>query len=134
MKVGFDFDNTIVAFDKLFHKVGVEKDLIPKALPESKIAIRDYLRDQGKEEMWTEMQGFVYGKRILEADPYPQVLDFMKLLKDNSINIDEYKRDLDSLDIMQDIFKIRQTYQKIDPGFDAWGASNATTGGAETGK
>ena len=54
--------------------------------------------------------------------------------KDNSINIDEYKRDLDSLDIMQDIFKIRQTYQKIDPGFDAWGASNATTGGAETGK
>jgi hypothetical protein len=54
--------------------------------------------------------------------------------KDNSINIDEYKRDLDSLDIMQDIFKIRQTYQKIDKDFDAWGASNATTGGAVTGK
>ena len=54
--------------------------------------------------------------------------------KDNSINIDEYKRDLDSLDIMQDIFKIRQTYQKIDKDFDAWGASNATTGGAVTEK
>ena len=54
--------------------------------------------------------------------------------KDNSINIDEYKRDLDSLDIMQDIFKIRQTYQKIDKDFDAWGASNATTGGAVTDK
>ena len=87
MKIGFDFDNTIVAFDKLFHKVGVEQDLIPKSFPESKIAIRDHLRNQGKEEIWTEMQGFVYGKRILEADPYPQVLDFMKLLKDNSINM-----------------------------------------------
>ena len=54
--------------------------------------------------------------------------------KDNSINIDEYKRDLDSLDVMQDLFKIRQTYQKIDKDFDAWGASNATTGGAITEK
>ena len=31
--------------------------------------------------------GLIDDKRILEADPYPQVLDFMKLLKDNSINM-----------------------------------------------
>jgi hypothetical protein len=46
--------------------------------------------------------------------------------KDNTINIDEFKRDLDSLDVMEDLFKIRQAYQKINKDFDPWGASNAT--------
>ena len=31
------------------------------------------------------MQGFVYGKRILEADPYPQVLDGLKVPRKISI-------------------------------------------------
>ena len=43
------------------------------------------------------------------------------------------KRDLDSLDVMEDLFKIRQTYQKVNKGFDAWGSSNATIEG-DTGK
>ena len=53
--------------------------------------------------------------------------------KDGTINIAEMKRDLDSLDVMEDLFKIRQTYQKVNKGFDAWGSSNATIEG-DTGK
>jgi hypothetical protein len=35
------------------------------------------LRALGKEDVWTELQGYVYGARMAEAEAYPGVLDFM---------------------------------------------------------
>jgi len=77
MRIGIDFDNTIVSYDALFHKVARERDLIPHDTPVSKVAVRDHLRQIGKEEVWTEMQGYVYGARIDEALTYPGVIDFL---------------------------------------------------------
>jgi hypothetical protein len=74
--VGIDFDNTIVCFDGLFHRAAVEQSLIPADLPPSKTAIRDYLRRQGREPAWTELQGHVYGVKIHEASPFPGLLEF----------------------------------------------------------
>jgi hypothetical protein len=73
MHVGLDFDNTIVSYDALFHKVAGELSLIPEDTPVSKLRVRDYLRDTGREALWTEMQGTVYGKRMAEADSFPGV-------------------------------------------------------------
>ena len=70
MRLGFDFDNTLISYDQLFHRVALDKHLIPEATPPQKNAVRDYLREQGIEDEWTRMQGEVYGGRILEADPY----------------------------------------------------------------
>lgn len=42
-----------------------------------KRSIRDYFRSIKKEEIWTEMQGLAYGPRILEANPFPGILNFM---------------------------------------------------------
>lgn len=78
MRLGIDFDNTIVCYDGLFHRVCVEKGLIPASLPASKSEVRDYLRRIGREDDWTEMQGYVYGARMAEADPYPGVMDFFR--------------------------------------------------------
>lgn len=76
MLIGVDFDNTIVCYDDLFHRVAVEKELIPAEIPATKSKVRDYLRQCGKEDAWTEMQGYVYGARMEEASPFPGVLDF----------------------------------------------------------
>ena len=76
MRVGVDFDNTIVCYDGLFHRVALEQGLIPADVPATKGAVRDYLRAAGKEDLWTEMQGYVYGARMLDAPPFPGVLDF----------------------------------------------------------
>ena len=43
-KIGIDFDNTIVSYDDLFHKIATEQKLIPENFPHSKLLIRDYLR------------------------------------------------------------------------------------------
>ncbi len=77
MRLGIDFDNTIVCYDGLFHRVCVEKGLISASVPTSKSEVRDHLRRIGREDDWTEMQGYVYGARMAEAAPYPGVLEFL---------------------------------------------------------
>lgn len=76
MRIGIDFDNTIVSYDELFHRVALERKLIPANLPATKLSVRDYLRQAGKEDTWTEMQGYVYGARMEQAIAYPGVIDF----------------------------------------------------------
>ena len=81
MRIGLDFDNTIVSYDALFHKVAREQDLVPPATPLNKLVVRDYLRKTGQEDRWTEMQGEVYGARMNEAQAYIGVVDFMRQAK-----------------------------------------------------
>ena len=47
MIIGLDFDNTIVSYDELFHRVALEGGLVPGDLPVRKEAVRDYLREAG---------------------------------------------------------------------------------------
>lgn len=78
MRIGLDFDNTIVNYDRLFHTVAREQNVVPADVPANKVAVRDYLRQAGKEDVWTEMQGYVYGARMSEADAYPGLLDALR--------------------------------------------------------
>jgi hypothetical protein len=78
MLIGIDFDNTIVSYDTLFHKVATEQGVIPAAIPLNKVAVRDHLRAIGKEDIWTEMQGYVYGARMGEAEAYPGAIEFFR--------------------------------------------------------
>jgi len=87
MRVGFDFDNTIVSYDALFHKVALEQSLVPPQTPVSKVAVRDYLRKVDREHEWTEMQGYVYGSRMAEAAAYPGVVEFIQMLRDRGIDV-----------------------------------------------
>jgi len=81
MRIGFDFDNTIVSYDVLFHKVALEQGVIDETVSVNKLAVRDYLRDKNQEDIWTEMQGYVYGGRMEEAEAYPSVFKVMRNLK-----------------------------------------------------
>jgi hypothetical protein len=80
--VGVDFDNTIVRFDTLFHVAAVEQGLIPGNVAASKTAVRDYLRREGREPEWTALQGYVYGVKIRDAQPFPGVLEFFQQCRD----------------------------------------------------
>ena len=76
MILGVDFDNTIVRYDELFHRIAVERGLIPATVPARKNEVRDFLRRRGQEPAWTELQGYVYGPRMPEAQLFPGVLEF----------------------------------------------------------
>ena len=78
MLIGLDFDNTIVRYDRLFHRLAAERGLIPPDLPATKQSVRDFLRTAGREEEWTELQGIAYGPRITDAEPWPGVRAFLR--------------------------------------------------------
>lgn len=86
MRIGIDFDNTIVSYDSVFHKVAREGGLIPGDLPVSKLSVRDHLRRTGREHIWIEMQGYVYGARMNDAEFYPGVLDFFRWAHENGVS------------------------------------------------
>jgi len=78
MIIGLDFDNTIVRYDEVFHTVALEQGHINTNTPVSKVAVRDAMRADGKNDAWTEIQGYVYGRRMNLAQIYDGVKDFLK--------------------------------------------------------
>lgn len=85
MVFGIDFDNTIVCYEGIFYKAACELGLIPRSCGKTKNEVRDYLRNNKKEDKWTELQGIVYGSRMLEAKPFPGVIDFFIKLHQHNI-------------------------------------------------
>ncbi len=76
--IGVDFDNTIVCYDGLFHRVAVERGLMPESVPATKGAVRTYLEARHGPDSWTELQGYVYGARMADAVAFPGVRDFFR--------------------------------------------------------
>lgn len=87
MIIGVDFDNTIVCYDGIFHRIALERGIIPASLPRDKTTVRDHLRQTGREPDWTEMQGYVYGPRLIDAQPYPGVLEFFQAAARRGIEV-----------------------------------------------
>jgi len=87
MIIGVDFDNTIVCYDGIFHRVALERGLIPNDLPQDKTTVRNHLRQTDREPDWTEMQGYVYGPRLIDAQPYPGVLEFFRTAVQQGIEV-----------------------------------------------
>jgi len=78
MRLGIDFDNTIVRYDALFHALALGKGLIPANCLVNKNAVRDHLRKVGREDAWTELQGEAYGPGMRGAEPFDGVKDFFR--------------------------------------------------------
>jgi len=85
-RIGIDFDNTIICYDKVFNLAGWEKGLIPKELPYGKNVVRDYLRKINKEEEWIKLQGYVYGTKLFEAYTFEGIKEFLLYCKEVSID------------------------------------------------
>jgi len=78
MRIGIDFDNTIICYDGLFHRLALERGLIPESLPKDKTVVRDHIRAQGGEEDWILLQGLAYGAGIGGGAPFPGVCEFFE--------------------------------------------------------
>ena len=87
VSLGIDFDNTIVCYDGVFHKVALELGLIPESLPVTKESVRDHLRRENREEEWTKLQGYVYGSRMGDAQAFPGVFDLFQAAKRRGVSI-----------------------------------------------
>ena len=78
MLIGVDFDNTIVCYDHVFQSIAHERGLIPAHQTLSKRELHDHLHGLGQADIWTQLQGEVYGPLMRHATPFPGVLDFFR--------------------------------------------------------
>ena len=86
MLIGADLDNTIVCYDEVIYRAALDRRLIPSAVPACKQAVRDHLREHGREEAWIELQGYVYGQGMRSAVPFPGVCEFLAACAGRGMN------------------------------------------------
>jgi len=87
MNIGIDFDNTIVDYTGVFYHAALQTGWIPPSVKSDKTSVRDYLRQQGQENQWIELQGLVYGPHIFSAKPFPGVAQFLEICRKKEINV-----------------------------------------------
>ena len=78
MRVGMDFDNTIISYDEVFRSVARDWGLIEDSVSARKQSVRDHIRllPDG-EQKWQRLQGYVYGKGIAGARMFDGVDSFL---------------------------------------------------------
>jgi hypothetical protein len=86
--IGVDFDNTIVSYDDLMHRLAVEKGWISSEVSKSKKQIRDCIRllPNGDIE-WQKLQAIVYGRQMQKAKLIEGVLPFFKLCQQHRVRV-----------------------------------------------
>ncbi|MBL8835520.1 MAG: hypothetical protein JNL66_04705, partial [Alphaproteobacteria bacterium] len=84
MIIGLDFDNTIIAYDDVFRAAACARELIRSDDGlRRKREIRDAIRrSPDGERKWQDLQGFVYGRGIVDARLFDGVEDFLRRCRD----------------------------------------------------
>jgi len=88
IKIGIDFDNTIINYDNVFHKYAVKYSFIPSEIKKNKKHIRNFIKKiKDGEKKWIELQAMVYGCFIDEAKPAEGINLFLDRCKETSIDV-----------------------------------------------
>jgi hypothetical protein len=77
VKLGLDFDNTIVCYDIAIAVLAEELFDLPPEVPRTKLGLRDYLRGAEREPEWTAFQGELYGPGMHHAQPFEGAIETM---------------------------------------------------------
>jgi hypothetical protein len=76
--IGLDLDNTIVSYHRCFHLLASERNGLPAIVRAEKNAVRQFFRESGREDEWTELQGISYGAGMRKAEAFEGALEFVR--------------------------------------------------------
>jgi len=79
MRIGIDFDNTIISYDAVFLSAAIARGLVGRGFAGAKRSVRDAIRllPDG-EHSWQRLQGYVYGQGIVEAVMFDGLDSFLR--------------------------------------------------------
>jgi hypothetical protein len=78
MRIGVDFDNTLIDYDRVFVEAARERGLVAGDFGGTKRAVRDAIRLLPDGELtWQRLQGYVYGGGIGGAVSFPGAARFL---------------------------------------------------------
>jgi len=81
MRIGLDFDNTIVCYDEAISILANKLFELPSEVPRTKVGVRNFLRAAGRGEEWSAFQGELYGPGMCLAQPFDGAIDTMHQLE-----------------------------------------------------
>jgi hypothetical protein len=76
--IGLDLDNTVVSYHRCFHALATVGKSLPPTVAVDKNAVRQFFRESGRENEWTELQGIAYGAGMERAEAFEGALDFVR--------------------------------------------------------
>ena len=86
--LGVDFDNTLICYDEVFHRLAVEAGLVDPGSPPRQKAVREAARRSPEGDVaWQRLQGAAYGPRIQEARPAEGALAFLAWCRAEAIPV-----------------------------------------------
>ncbi len=88
MRIGIDFDNTLVDYDRVFVAAAKRQGLIPLDFTGTKQAVRDCIRRSSDGELaWQRLQGHVYGAGIGDATLFDGAGDFLGVCRTRGLEV-----------------------------------------------
>ena len=85
MIFGFDFDNTLINYDKIFYTLAAKRGLINHKNKRDKESIKKILFEKKKIKEWIKLQSTVYSKEIDKAKPNKKLILLLKFLKKKKV-------------------------------------------------
>ena len=120
MKIGIDFDNTIICYDSLFkdfadnQKIAIPDNRTPKSV------VKTFLLQKTEGNLkWTKLQGEIYGKKIAEVEPYDGFLDFVDSSKERGHEL--------CIISHKSIYNTLKPYNNLHQAAKNWLANNKVT-------
>ncbi len=88
MRIGIDFDNTLIDYDHVFLDAAKRRGLVAQAFSGSKRAVRDSIRLLADGELaWQRLQGYVYGAGIDSARMFDGADAFLRCCRAKGLDV-----------------------------------------------
>lgn len=88
MRIGVDFDNTLIDYDEVFRREAQARGLIDPDFAGSKREVRDVIRLLPDGELaWQRLQGYVYGKGIVGARLFTGAREFLARCREQRLPV-----------------------------------------------
>lgn len=87
LRLGLDFDNTMVDYDGLFYRCARDLGLVGPQVAPLKGEVREAIRRGPGNQAWIALQAEVYGRRILEAPATPGLWEFLERCRSQGVEV-----------------------------------------------
>jgi hypothetical protein len=87
LRIGVDFDNTIVDYAALFYEAGTAAGFTADSPGNVKTAVREYIRANHGEATWQQMQADIYGPALQRAVPFAGFSTFLEQARKRAIPV-----------------------------------------------
>src|SRR5580700_3274685 len=88
VRIGLDFDNTIVCYDRVFRDIAIRAGFVGEDFIGRKRDLRDALRrGSAGEQRWQWLQAQAYGPFLVEAEPFEGVDRFVSDCRNTGVEL-----------------------------------------------